>query len=214
LPVKFIQYWNVLSGKEEGFNTFLVRNYIPGIHEIGQVKNIRSFHAVVGGGPYFILEGFSSSLNDVNRLLTDEEFHKLKRLLLFLVTGYKTRVLTPTNRVETHLKGLTGECGFNHHFDVSYDRYDEYTGFVASEYIPGLEKLGIDIAGEWQVCVGDGPNLCIEGYCPNVKKLLKTTESAAYKQLTARLLTLVNQYASKLLIPSGHTIQEGIGNVS
>ncbi len=214
MQVKFIQYWNVLSGKREEFNTFLSRNYIPGINEIGLVKIIRSFHAVVGGGPYFILEGTSRSLNNVNRLLKDEEFHKLKRLLLFLVTGYKTRVLAPTNRIENRINENSALCSFNHHFDVAYDRYDEYTGFVASEYIPALIKQGIEITGEWQVCIGDGPNLCIEGYGPNVKQLLKATESPEYKQSTTRLLTMVNHYAGKILIPSGHTTQEVYGNVS
>ena len=79
------------------------KNYIPEINQSGFVKIIRSLNVLTGEGPHFILEGTSNSVKNINRLFHDEDFHKLKRLLLFLVNGYKTKVLAPTGRFENEL---------------------------------------------------------------------------------------------------------------
>jgi len=202
--VKFIQYWDVLSGKGEEFDTFLVQNYIPGINESGLVKIVRSAYAIAGEGPYFILEGVSDSLKNVNQLLKDEEFNKLKRLLLFLITGYKTTVLVSTNRFGNKIPGTLLNCQFNQHYDLVYDKYEEYIDFITGEHIPILNKLGIDISGEWEVCIGAGPNLIIEGQCQSTKQLFKALEGEEYKRSTVSLLNLVKGYGSKILIPTGH----------
>ena len=178
--VKFIQYWDVLSGKGEEFDTFLVKNYIPGINESSFVKIARSAYAIAGEGPYFILEGVSDSLQSVNQLLQDEEFYRLKRLLLFLITGYKTKVIVPTNRFENKMSDVALNCQFSQYYDLVYEKYDEYTDFIISEHIPTLNKLGIDISGEWEVCIGAGPNLIIEGHCQSTKELFRAIETKEY----------------------------------
>ena len=108
----------------------MIQNYIPGINESGLVKIVGSAYAIAGEGPYFVLEGVSDSLRDVNQLLQDEEFYKLKRLLLFLITSYKTRVLVPTNRSGNKMSGASLNCQFNQHYDLVYDKYEEYTDFI------------------------------------------------------------------------------------
>ena len=140
----------------------------------------------------------------MNQLLQDEEFYKLKRLLLFLITGYKTKVLLPTNRFENKISGTLLNCQFNQHYDLVYDKYEEYINFITGEHIPILNILGIDISGEWEVCIGAGPNLITEGQCRSTRQLFKALEGEEYKRSTVRLLNLVKGYGSKILIPTGH----------
>jgi hypothetical protein len=204
MPVKFIQYWDVLSGKEEEFDMFLVENYVPGINGIGFVEILGSAFVIAGEGPCFILEGVTDSPKSVNRLLQDDEFRKLKRMLLFLVTDYETAMLIPTNRFENILlQGFT-DCRFNQHYDIVSDRYDEYREFITRQHIPTLQKIGIDIHGEWEVCLGAGPNLIVEGRCHSAEKLLRAMETEDYRKSTGKLLSMSYAYGSKILIPSGH----------
>ena len=204
--VKFIQYWDVLSGKEEEFDTFLLKNYTPEINQSGFVKITRSLHVLTGEGPHFILEGMSDSVKNIKRLFHDEDFHKLKRLLLFLVNGYKTRVLVPTGRFENKLFEGDGYCQFNHHYDMIYEKFYEYTDFIVNEHIPILERMGIQIGGEWEVSIGAGPNLIVEGYCENAQQLFEAINSEEYNQSTAKLLTMTTVYGSRILIPTRHVI--------
>jgi len=202
--VKFIQYWDVLSGKEEEFDTFLLKNYIPEINQSGFVKIVRSLNVLAGEGPQFILEGTSESIKNINRLFHDEDFHKLKRLLLFLVNGYKTKVLVPTGRFENRLFEGDGYCQFNHHYDMIYEKFYEYSDFIVNEHIPTLNRMDITVDGEWEVSIGAGPNLVVEGHCENAQQLFEAIESEEYKQTTAKLLTMTVGYGSKILMPTGH----------
>lgn len=102
--VKFIQYWNVLSGKEKKFDTFLQKNYIKGYFQ------------------------------------------------------------------------------FNQYFDMIYDRLDEYTEFIVKEHMPALEGVGIHMGGEWEVSIGAGPNLIVEGHCESLRQLFGALSSLQYSQ--------------------------------
>ena len=44
MAAKFIQFFDILSGKEEEFIHFASKNYIPGIHEMGLTRIIGSWH--------------------------------------------------------------------------------------------------------------------------------------------------------------------------
>lgn len=200
--VKFIQYWDVLSGKEEEFNTFLLKNYISDINQSGLVKVTRSLNVLAGEGPHFILESTSDSVKSINRLFQDDEFQKLKRILLFLVTGYKTKVLVSAGRFENKFFEGKGHCQFNHRFDMIYDRFDEYTEFIVKEHIPALEGLGIHMGGEWEVSIGAGPNLIVEGHCESVQQLFEALNSVQYRQSMNKLLTMTTGYSSRILIPT------------
>ena len=91
--VKFIQYWNVLSGSQEEFDRFLRSNYIPQINQSGLLRIIGSWQVVSGEGPNFILEGVADSLRLLNEVLRSDDFDKLDHLLRFLITGYKSKIL-------------------------------------------------------------------------------------------------------------------------
>ena len=202
--VKFIQYWDVLSGKEEEFDTFLLKNYIPDINQSGLVKVTRSFNVLAGEGPHFILEGTSDSVKSINRLFQDDDFQKLKRILLFLVTGYKTKVLVSTGRFDNRLFEGKGHCQFNHRYDISDGKLEEYAEFIVNEHIPALVGLGIHMGGEWEVGIGAGPNLIVEGHCENAQQLFEALNSVQYRQSTDKLLTMTTGYGSRILFPTGH----------
>ncbi len=202
MTVKFIQYWDVLSEREDEFSKFMVKSYIPEINETGYLKIVGSWHVASGEGPYFIMEGVADSVKNVHSLLQLDEFKKLSHLLHFLITNYKSKLLVPTGPIE----GIVPEdrnYRFNHHYDVIYDKYDDYTAFMKDEHLPIMEELGVKMIGAWYVAIGPGPNMVVEGACPGVKIIMGAIGSERYRRLTAKLLTMVDGFGSKILVDTG-----------
>ena len=200
--VKFIQYCDVLSRREDEFKKFASRNYMPGINEMGFLKIVGSWHVASGESPYYIMEGVADSVNSINKLIQSDEFNRLNYLMHLLTTNYKTKILVPTGRVESVVPEYKN-FRFNHHYDLNYDKYDEYVKFVKEEHIPTMEKLGINMIGGWHVAIGPGPNVVSEGSCTSIKQILDVIGSEEYRELTSKLMTMVTGYASKILVPTG-----------
>ena len=202
MTVKFIQYWDVLSEREDEFSKFVAKSYIPGINETGYLKIVGSWHVASGEGPYFIMEGVADSVKNVQSLLQLDEFNKLSHLLHFSITNYKSKLLVPTGSIEG---GVPEDKNyrFNHHYNVLHDKFDDYTAFMKDEHLPIMEELGVKMIGAWYVAIGPGPNMVIEGASQGVKIIMEAIGSERYRRLTAKLLTMVNGFGSKILVDTG-----------
>lgn len=201
--VKFIQYWNILSGSQEEFDRFLVSNYIPQINQSGLLRIIGCWQTVSGEGPNFILEGMADSLRLLNRVLRSDDFEKLDHLLRFLITDYKSKILITTGDL-TALTPPMNNCRFNHHYDVAVEHSPRHRDLLRAVQIPILERLGVETIGSWYVGIGPGPNRVVEGSCPTVSGILQAIGSPDYKDLRDQLLPLVRNFGSRILVPSGH----------
>ncbi|MBW2433337.1 MAG: hypothetical protein JRF36_07030 [Deltaproteobacteria bacterium] len=202
MTVKFIQYWDVLSEREDEFSKFVKKSYIPGINETGYLRIVGSWHVAAGEGPYSIMEGVADSVKNVHNLLQLEDFKKLSHLLHFLITNYKSKLLVPTGPVEG-IVPADKNYRFNHHYDVNYDKYDDYMAFIINEHIPTMEELGVKMIGGWYVAIGPGPNMVVEGACPSIKTIMDAIGSERYRRLVANLLSMVNGFGSKILVDTG-----------
>jgi hypothetical protein len=131
-----------------------------------------------------------------------DEFKKLNHLLHFLITNYKSKLLVPTGPIEG-IVPKDQNYRFNHHYDVIYDKYDDYIAFMKDEHLPIMEELGVEMIGAWYVAIGPGPNLVVEGACPSVKIIMDAIGSERYRLLTAKLLTMVDGFGSKILVDTG-----------
>ena len=204
MTAKFIQFFDILSGKEEEFSAFARRNYIPGIHGLGLTRIVGSWHVAAGEGPYCILESVAESVSDINRLLTREEFGKLNNLLHFLITHYKTKILAPATGAPVKIPSGRN-CRFNHHYNIDAAHYDAYARFMENEHIPAMEAMGIQIIGRWYAAIGPGPDFVVEGSAESTRQILETIGSRAYRELTRNILGMVNDFGSKILVPTGWT---------
>jgi hypothetical protein len=148
------------------------------------------------------MEGVADSVKNVHNLLQLEEFIKLSHLLHFLITNYKSKLLVPTGPVEG-IVPVDKNYRFNHHYDVNYDKYDDYIAFIINEHLPTMEELGVKMIGGWYVAIGPGPNMVVEGACPSVKTIMDAIGSERYRRLVAKLLSMVNCFGSKILVDTG-----------
>ncbi|HZK48586.1 MAG TPA: hypothetical protein VFD74_03170, partial [Thermoleophilia bacterium] len=101
-------------------------------------------------------------------------------------------------------------------WDVSPDREDEYSAFVARTFIPKCNEMGLLSVGGFYVEVGRGPRIISVKRVESLDDLARIMSSPAYRALVLQLKELVVGYRSKILRPTGRTrdvpykIQKGV----
>jgi hypothetical protein len=202
MSAKFIQFFDVLPGKQGEFENFLRKNYIPGVDETGLMKVVGSWQVATGEGPYHILESLAASLKDIHTYIQLDHIQKLNHLFHFLITNYKTKVMAPTGHLEASIPAGV-HYRFNHHYDMDTRRFEDYSRYMRERHIPAMEDMGIHMIGGWHVAVGPGPNIVVEGAADSVETILDAVGSGKYRELMDALNTMVTKFGSKILVPTG-----------
>ena len=84
-------------------------------------------------------------------------------------------------------------------WNVLSHKKEEYDKFVINEYFPVLDELGISVAGEWEVLIGDGPGIICEGRVTDINNLMSNLQSKKFQDAKRKLKELVECYRSRLL---------------
>jgi hypothetical protein len=164
---------------------------------------VGSWDVASGEGPRFITESVAQSVVEVEELILGEPYLALRNRLLARVVNFHSKLLVPTGRVTAAAVKLEQGNKFNQHFNINAPDYFEFDRFMKQEYLPGLEHLGLEIAGDWRVRVGDAPHNVCEVRAGDLSVIGQALQSTFFAGLTHRLLRLVSGYGCKVLIPSG-----------
>jgi hypothetical protein len=202
MSAKLIQFFDVLPDKQGEFESFVRKNYIPGIHDTGLLKVVGSWRVASGEGPHHILESLATSLQDIHAHIQLDHIQKLNHLFHFLITNYKTKVMVPTGHLEASIPAEV-HYRFNHHYDLDSNQFEAYSRYMRDIHIPTMERLGIRIIGGWHVAIGPGPNIVVEGASTSVSRILEAVGSSEYRELTDQLVGMVTKFGSKILVPTG-----------
>jgi hypothetical protein len=89
---------------------------------------------------------------------------------------------------------------FNQTWDLISDKKEEYGRFTNQEYYPLLNELGIEVAREWEVLIGDGPSIICEGRATDVSNLIINLQSKKFRKAKRKLKEYIERYESRLLI--------------
>ena len=86
-------------------------------------------------------------------------------------------------------------------WEVIGDKKDDYARFTAEVFYPIMEELGITIAGEWEVLIGDGPRIVCEGRAENIDSttLISNLQSQKFQKAKQGLKQFVENYESRIL---------------
>jgi hypothetical protein len=204
MPVKLIQYWNIMHGKKAEFDVFFSRRFVPGIDALGQMKMTASWLVASGEGPYFVAEGVSGSADHMATLVIDPGFVALRNELLGLVQDYSTKLLFPTGRVEPQPVEIQQGYKFNRHFNINAADYYACDAFLAQEYFPMMASFGLKMVGDWFVGIGSTPYAISESGADDLSSISRMLQSSENQALMIKLLSMVSSYGCKVLIPSGH----------
>ncbi len=88
---------------------------------------------------------------------------------------------------------------FTQMWDIFSNKQAGYKSFVTGTFRPLLEALGINIAGEWEVLIGDGPRIIYEGRTHDVASLIGNLQSDEFRSAKKELKHFVENYESRLL---------------
>jgi len=201
MPVKFNQYWTVEFDKTKEYEKFVIRKYIPGINKLG-IHIIAGWTVLIGGYSEIILEGVSNDLELLEKALRDKKYRELNDELQNYIKKYKTKVLVKTGTKDDYTKDIQkNTVKFAQTWDVISKSKDLYGRYVADTYYPCMEELGIKVAREWEVLIGDGPHIMCEGRAENIDSttLISNLQSKKFRKAKQGLKQFIENYESRIL---------------
>jgi hypothetical protein len=199
MTVKLNQYWTVLPGKSEEYNKFILKKFIPEVNQLG-MHTVAVWSVLVGAYSEIMFESVASDLELVEKALQNKKYKELKADLLTYVGKYKSKVLVKTGKRDSYSSDIREHTvKFNQMWDLIGDK-KEYGRFVINEYYPLLEELGISVAREWEVLIGDGPSILCEGRAKDINNLISNLQSKRFQEAKQKLKQFIENYESRILI--------------
>jgi hypothetical protein len=198
MPVKLNQYWTVIPSKTEEYHNFILKKFIPGINQLG-MHTMAGWSVLVGAYSEIMFECVSSDLEIIEKALQNKKYKELKADLLNYVKKYKTKVLVKTGKKDSYSTDIREDTvKFNQMWDLIGDK-KEYGRYVINEFYPTLEEMGISVAREWEVLIGDGPSIICEGRAKDTYNLIHNLQSDKFQQAKQKLKEFVENYESRIL---------------
>ena len=178
MSVKLNHYYSVNPRKRDEYEKFIIKKFIPGVNRLN-MHTVAAWSVMVGAYSDFILETVSNDLDILEEALRNEAYRKLRKNLQNYIVNYKTKVLVSTGKKDAYSTDIDeNTIKFNQMWNVTAESdqdHEEYARYVMEEYYPLMEDLGILVAGEWEVLIGDGPHLICEGRVNDVQNLIRNS---------------------------------------
>jgi hypothetical protein len=204
MPVKLVQYWNILPATKLDFDAYFTQDFVPRINETGFMKMVGSWNVASGEGPYFITEGVAGTVAEVESLIMAPIYIDLRNRLLPLVSDYQSKLLVPIESIQPDVPDVEHGYKFNQHFNINPADFYAFLAFEEQVHLPQMKRFGLALVGGWSVAVGATPYMIDENRAENLATIGEMLENPAYQKLTLKLLQLVSNYGCKILVPSGH----------
>lgn len=199
MTVKFNQYWRIDPEKTQEYEKYILSKFIPGVNQLG-IHIVAGWVVLVGGYSEILCEGITTDLHLLETALTHQKYKELNSELLNCIKSYKTKVLVSSGRREAYSKDIkTNTIKFTQSWDVISKNSGDYQKYSMESFFPCLEELGIKIAGEWEVIIGDGPRIICEGRADEANTLLESLQSARFQKARKELKQFVENYESRIL---------------
>src|SRR5574340_488183 len=164
----FVQQWEILKGKETDYTNFILRKHLPAMAKMG-FNIIGGFHVIIGSGPRISSVSLAHDFLNLEKALENSDFVEVSRELHDYIYSYRNFILKETGRVA--MKDYTivlGTWRFNQYYNLIPGKEAEYSVFLKNDYMPALKEMGININAEWQVAVGAGLKIHLEGVTSNL----------------------------------------------
>lgn len=199
MTVKLIHYWTIINSRKDDYNKFVLNKFIPGVNQLG-LHTVAGWCVLVGAYSEIVMECVASDLDRLEHALNDSRYKKLKSDLLNSVKSYKTKVLVETGKVSSYSTDIAEDTvKFNQTWNLIGDKKEAYGQFTRETYYPLMEELGIVIAGEWEVLIGDSPSIICEGRVNNVSTLIQNLQSKKFRETKTMLKEYIEDYQSRIL---------------
>ena len=88
-------------------------------------------------------------------------------------------------------------------WDILPGREQEYFEFVVREFVPGMQRIGIQPTEAWFTQYGDQPQILTGGIAEDLALMQKALTSADWTQLHGQLGEYVTNFSMKVVKASG-----------
>ena len=199
MPVKLNHYWTVIHDRRNEYEKFIINKFIPKINKLG-LHTVAGWSVLVGGYSEIVFECVSNDLDQLEKALQHPNYKEMKARLFNYVKNYKTKVLVKTGKIDSYSTDIHRETvKFNQTWNLISDKKKEYGQYVIDEFYPVLENLGVSIASEWEVLIGDGPSIICEGRAKEVGNLISNLQSKKFRHAKKMLKGYIENYESRIL---------------
>jgi len=84
-------------------------------------------------------------------------------------------------------------------WDIASDHEQDYFEFVIGEFIPGVQRLGLQPVEAWATIYGDYPQIQVGILAEDLPGILQILHSDGWSQLQDKLFTLVKNFSFKIV---------------
>ncbi|MBU1397848.1 MAG: hypothetical protein KKH85_02970 [Proteobacteria bacterium] len=207
MSVKLNHYYSINPVMNEEYEKFIINKFIPGVNSL-DLHTVAVWSVLIGAYSEIVFENASSDLELIEKALRDKRYKDLKRDLFKYVKNYKTKVLVNTGKIDSYsIDILKDTIKFSQMWDIQSHKKDEYEQFIINEYFPVLKELGISVAGEWEVLIGDGPGIICEGRVSDINNLINNLQSKKFQNAKRKLREHIENYSSRILTFHIHKVK-------
>ncbi len=84
-------------------------------------------------------------------------------------------------------------------WDILPGREQEYFEFVVRDFIPGMQKLGLETSDAWFTMYGEQPQIMVAAQMATVSSLNQVLASNEWQELTRLLMDYVENFEYKIV---------------
>ncbi len=88
-------------------------------------------------------------------------------------------------------------------WDIAPERDQEYFEFVIGEFIPGVQRLGLEPVEAWATIYGEYPQIMVAMLAPDLPDAQRILNSQDWSRLREQLFSYVKNYNYKLVSAKG-----------
>ncbi|HAE59851.1 MAG TPA: hypothetical protein DCG54_10205 [Anaerolineae bacterium] len=88
-------------------------------------------------------------------------------------------------------------------WDISPERESEYFEFVIGQFIPGVQRMGLEPIEAWATIYGEYPQIQVAMLAPDLPNAQRTLNSSEWTSLRDQLFDYVKNYSYKLIQAKG-----------
>jgi hypothetical protein len=88
-------------------------------------------------------------------------------------------------------------------WDIAPDHEQDYFEFVLGEYVPGIQRLGLQPSEAWVTVYGEYPQVQVGVLASSFEDAQKSINSQEWHNLHDKLFALVRNYACKIVPARG-----------
>lgn len=84
-------------------------------------------------------------------------------------------------------------------WDILPGREQDYFEFVVRDFIPSIQRVGMDPSDAWFTMYGDQPQILVAAQATTINSLQTILQSSEWESLTNRLLDYVENFEYKVV---------------